>query len=50
MPLYTTLNRFGVLSTTGLSTNYVMNMYLQSEQSEEWWVLRGAAAFIQDQE
>ena len=46
MPLYTTVNRFGVLSTTGLSTNYVMNMHLPTERPESWWILRGAAAFI----
>lgn len=50
MPLYTTVNRFGVLSTTGLSTNYVMNLFLESDKDESWWILRGAAAFIQDTE
>lgn len=49
-PLYTTTSRFGVLSTTGLSTNYVMNMHLKTEQPESWWILRGAAVFIQDAE
>ncbi|KAH0574918.1 Dynein heavy chain [Spironucleus salmonicida] len=48
MPLYTTTNRFGVLTTTGLSSNYVMNMNLPSKKEGNWWIQRGAAAFIQD--
>lgn len=44
MPLYTTVNRFGVLSTTGLSTNYVMSMLLRTDRDESWWILRGLRA------
>ncbi|TNJ26530.1 IAD-5 dynein heavy chain [Giardia muris] len=46
-PLYTTMLRYGVLSTTGTSTNYVLNMHLPTKQDPKHWILRGAAAFIQ---
>eukprot|EP00701_Giardia_intestinalis_P004984 XP_001708808.1 Dynein heavy chain [Giardia lamblia ATCC 50803] len=47
MPLYTTTLRYGVLSTTGTSTNYVLNMHLPTSKDPRHWILRGAAAFIQ---
>lgn len=47
MPLYTTTLRYGVLSTTGTSTNYVLNMHLPTKENPRHWILRGAAAFIQ---
>ena len=47
MPLYTTTLRYGVLSTTGTSTNYVLNMHLPTDENPRHWILRGAAAFIQ---
>eukprot|EP00755_Sulcionema_specki_P039442 Sspe_Gene.24365::Locus_9652_Transcript_6_6_Confidence_0.333_Length_4767::g.24365::m.24365/K10408/DNAH; dynein heavy chain, axonemal len=45
-PLYKALTRTGILSTTGLSTNYIMNFDLPSgAHSGDHWTLRGCAAF-----
>jgi dynein heavy chain len=45
-PVYKTAVRKGVLSTTGMSTNYVVPIELpiSKEESEQKWILAGVAA------
>ena len=42
-PLYKTSQRAGVLSTTGQSTNYVLNVELPTKEPPSTWVQRAAA-------
>lgn len=42
-PLYKTSVRAGVLSTTGQSTNYVLNVAIPSKEIPSVWVQRAAA-------
>jgi len=42
-PLYKTSLRQGVLSTTGLSTNFVLHVACPSKEAPAFWVQRGAA-------
>jgi dynein heavy chain len=45
-PVYKTAVRKGVLSTTGMSTNYVVPIELpiSAEETEQKWILAGVAA------
>ena len=45
-PLYKTADRRGILSTTGHSTNFVMDIRLPCEQSGDHWIRRGACALL----
>lgn len=46
-PLYNTNARRGELSTTGHSTNFVLLVRLPTEETESFWVQRGAAMLLQ---
>ena len=42
-PVYKTTVRQGMLSTTGMSTNYVVPVDLPTKKSSDFWILRGCA-------
>jgi len=42
-PVYKTTERSGTLSSTGLSTNYIMAIDIPSTVSPSYWTLRGTA-------
>lgn len=45
-PTYRVLSRQGTLSTTGHSTNFVINLELPSNDTQQKWILAGVACFL----
>lgn len=42
-PVYKTSARAGTLSSTGLSTNFVVSLHLPTEKPCDYWVAKGVA-------
>lgn len=46
-PLYITSARFGILKTTGHSSNYVLSILLDTDRPVQHWIKRGLALICQ---
>lgn len=45
-PLYKTTARYGILTTTGHSSNFVINIDIDTKNNCDKWILAGVAAFL----
>lgn len=46
-PLYITSARFGVLKTTGHSSNYILSIFIDTDYPVSHWIKRGLALLCQ---